>query len=181
MPGPAFITRAEDGRPWSGEQEELDLIDNPRDLARVIVFDTWVRNCDRYTPRAEHSHLNRSNVFLSAEGASAGRFILKPIDHGQCFCFATVFTPALLRAETAIRDECLYGYFPEFRGRVAEIDVRQAIAQVAAIQAIEVEALFTGIPAEWQVSAEIQDAWRDLVQGRAVYLDQNVDRLCSLL
>jgi hypothetical protein len=181
LPGPAFITREEEGRPWSGDQEEMDLIDNPQDLARVVVFDTWVRNCDRHTPRAGQAHMNRGNVFLSAEGASTGRFILKPIDHGQCFCFATVLTPALLRAETAVRDDCLYGYFPEFRGRVGENDVRQAIAQAAAMQAIEVEALFMGMPAEWLVSAEIQEAWRDLVQLRAAYLNRNVDRICSLL
>jgi hypothetical protein len=182
QPGPAFITRAEEGVPWSGDPGELDALDNPQDLARMVVFDTWVRNCDRHMPRPGHAaHMNRDNVFLSTEGASTGRFVLKPIDHAQCFCFATEFTPALLRQPSAIQDDRLYGYFPEFRGRVSELDVRQAVARCAASRREEVEALFAGIPGPWGVGDDLRNAWCDLVGERAAFLARNVDRLCSAL
>jgi len=180
--GPAFITRKEEGWPWSGGEEELNLLDNPQDVARVVVFDTWVRNCDRYLPReGKEPHVNRDNLFLSEEGATAGRVILKPIDHAQCFAFATVLTPELLRAEAAVRDARLYGYFPEFKGRVSDAQVRDAVARAAALTAGEADGFFAGLPPEWEVAAELQIAWRELILGRAAFLRQDVDRICSSL
>jgi hypothetical protein len=181
LPGPAFITREEEGTPSSGAPEILDLLDNPEDVSRLVVFDTWVRNCDRHMPRPAGDHLNRSNVFLSAEGATKGRFILKPIDHAQCFCFLAVLTPEALRAPAALTDQRMYGYFPEFRGWVSEKVVRAAVDQTAALTGGEAENLFRGIPAEWEISEEIRSAWIDLIRGRATYLRQNVDNLCSQL
>ena len=40
--GPAFITRAESGEPWSGEGAQLNKLINPLDISRLVVFDTWV-------------------------------------------------------------------------------------------------------------------------------------------
>jgi hypothetical protein len=48
--GPGFITRAEEGDTWGGSEGELDELDNPEDIGRLIVFDTWTMNCDRYRP-----------------------------------------------------------------------------------------------------------------------------------
>src|SRR5258705_100949 len=39
--GPGFITRAEEGRDWGGEADELGELDNPEDIGRLVVFDTW--------------------------------------------------------------------------------------------------------------------------------------------
>ena len=49
-PGPTWITRREEGTPWSGKEEDLRLISNPEDIARLVVLDTWTRNCHRYCP-----------------------------------------------------------------------------------------------------------------------------------
>jgi hypothetical protein len=73
LPGPAFITRAEDGFSWAGDPRELDQLHNPQDLGRLVVFDTWTRNCDRYMPReGRPPRINRDNVFLAREGLRAG-------------------------------------------------------------------------------------------------------------
>jgi hypothetical protein len=182
QPGPAFITRAENGISWGNDPDALDALDNPDDLALMVAFDTWVRNCDRHMLRAgRDAHMNRDNVFLSTEGASEGRFVMKPIDHAQCFCFATVLTPALLRSETAIRDDRLYGYFPEFESRMDDVDARQSFRRIAAIRREEVENTFTDLPPAWGISDDIRDAWCDLVCGRATFLSENVDRSCASL
>ena len=73
VPGPAFITRAEAGKTWGGGDEELDQLDNPDDISRIVVFDTWVLNCDRHPPDLAMRRPNYDNVFLSAEGTARDR------------------------------------------------------------------------------------------------------------
>ncbi len=48
--GPAYVTRAVDGHPWGGEAAELSTLITPQDVGRLVVFDTWIRNCDRHRP-----------------------------------------------------------------------------------------------------------------------------------
>ena len=48
--GPAFVTKAAAGHPWGGAEEELRDLVNPGDVGRLVVFDTWVSNCDRHPP-----------------------------------------------------------------------------------------------------------------------------------
>jgi hypothetical protein len=183
QPGPAFITRAENGSPWDGQVAGvLDALVNPEDLARMVAFDTWIRNCDRCLARpGQEAHVNRDNVFLSTEGVPQGRFAMKPIDHAQSFCFATEFTPALLRAAAAVEDDRRFGYFPEFRELVTEADLKRAVAQIGTIRREEIEALFTDVPPAWGIGPEIRIAWCDLIAGRAIFLARNADRLCSNL
>lgn len=181
LPGPAFITKAEGGISWSGDVEELEAVENPQDLSRVVVFDTWVRNCDRHMIHNGRPHMNRDNVFLSTEGASRGRVILKPIDHAKCFVFASELTADGLRSLGAVRDEGLYGYFAEFKGRVNEREVRAAIDKAASITEAEVEKLFADLPPQWLITDDLMAAWRRLIIDRAAFLKGDANRVCSLL
>jgi len=45
QPGPAFVSRHVNGSTWSGTDAGLHSIENPEDITRLVVFDTWVRNC----------------------------------------------------------------------------------------------------------------------------------------
>lgn len=64
LPGPAFITRTEKGFSWGGKANELKRIANPKDIGRLVLFDTWLLNCDRYHPNLAVRKPNRDNVFL---------------------------------------------------------------------------------------------------------------------
>ena len=47
--GPAFVARAENDESGTlGGERTLANVTNLEDLARIIVFDTWTKNCDRY-------------------------------------------------------------------------------------------------------------------------------------
>jgi hypothetical protein len=61
-PGPAFISRAEQGITWGGTSNELKTVHNQLDISGLVILDTWVRNCDRYAP--EGARVNRDNVFF---------------------------------------------------------------------------------------------------------------------
>jgi hypothetical protein len=69
-PGPAFATRALAGDPWGNSGLQLDLLVNPEDITRLVVFDTWTLNCDRYYHDTSVRKPNYDNVFLSSEGVA---------------------------------------------------------------------------------------------------------------
>ena len=78
----AFATRVEPGLAWEGGSEALLLVGNRSDFARMVVFDTWVRNVDRYCPRSDGSyHSNLGNVFLSTDKSRATKPQLLAVDH----------------------------------------------------------------------------------------------------
>ncbi len=109
--GPAFITRKERGVSWGGTERQLKQLINPEDISRLVVFDTWTRNWDRYSP--DGRRINRDNVFLR-EDTPQGRFQLKAIDHTHCFTWGRELTRRLSNIEF-VKDREVYGLFPEFR------------------------------------------------------------------
>ena len=176
-PGPAFITRAEMGVSWGGGNRELKLLMNPEDISRLVVFDTWVLNCDRHSPVDPKTGIrrkpNRDNVFLS-EAAPAGQFILKAIDHTHCFTCGREWTRRLKQVDT-IKDGRIFGLFPEFRGFLTPEAVVQAAADLNGIAPQIVKELAQRIPKEWDVSPAAMDALIDLIVRRAAYVAETIE------
>lgn len=175
QPGPAFVTRAESGHPWGGTPAELELLDNPEDIARLVVFDTWTLNCDRHPADLRTRAPNRDNVFFSAEGATPERFRLVAMDHTHCFTCGRELTNRLATIER-IKDERLYGLFPEF---VAQLRVHRSVAEASAARLREFSAgvgseIVATIPGEWQVSDGARTALLDLLAQRAEHLADNI-------
>jgi hypothetical protein len=97
QPGPAFITRDESGETWSGDARQLAKLANPQDVGRLLVFDTWLLNCERHSvPRGDpqRERVNRNNVFLSEE-APEGQLLLRAFDHTHCFTCGRAWTDKL--------------------------------------------------------------------------------------
>ena len=64
-PGPAFVTRAEDGTTWGNDKRLLTKVDNPEAISGLVVIDTWLRNTDRYYLPANRVNLDWSITWLS--------------------------------------------------------------------------------------------------------------------
>lgn len=175
-PGPGFITRAESGHPWGGAAGELDLLDNLQDVARLVVFDTWTRNCDRYGPKdGQPPRINRDNVFFSEREATPGRFVLRAIDQGCCFTCAKELTVRLDQLDQ-VEDPKLYGCFPEFRPRITRQGALAAIAEVEVITQEEVGAMIQQVPRNWEVAQGTRDAWCRFICKRAKFVRRIVER-----
>lgn len=176
-PGPAFITRKEDGSPWGGGDRELRLLANPQDISRLVVFDTWVLNCDRHSePKDPLGHCrkpNRDNVFLSTE-APAGQFVLKAMDHTHCFMCGQEWTRKLGHVDI-IKDRRVFGRFPEFSDFLDRAAVRQAATDLRLIKRDVVRDFAQSIPKEWDVKREALDALVDLVVGRASFVAETIE------
>ncbi|MCH7592421.1 MAG: hypothetical protein IH989_06565, partial [Planctomycetes bacterium] len=135
-PGPAFATRTiEPARPWSGDSKELSKLTNVEMIPLLVVFDTLIRNDDRYPPVDDagvvQSKRKRKvdNVLLTAEGAQPKELRLIAMDFGRGLSTGKDLSPALSRA-AAVKDELIYGLFPEFQPFVTQQLVQDAVAQL---------------------------------------------------
>jgi hypothetical protein len=196
QPGPAFVTRAVRGQVWDGSPEMLQLLDNPDDLTVLVVFDTWTRNRDRYDPplplasdvptdgeqAAGAAMLHRphkphyDNVFLSEQGATPGRFRLLAMDHTHCFTYGRPLNHRLADIDP-VRDECLYGYFPEFTPWIKLEVAERAARRMREMDRSTADAMVRGIPQQWDVSVPARAAMVEFICGRAAFLADNVVNL----
>jgi hypothetical protein len=178
-PGPAFISRSEAGDSWSGDARQLKKLVNPADVSRLVVFDTWTLNCDRYSNRAAVApakpRVNRGNVFLSEE-APKGKLCLKAMDHTHCFTCGAAWTKSLNRIAT-IKDERLFGMFPEFRKFIGDdrTAVRAAVERLRKIDRQTVHGFVESIPRKWEVTEAARDAVVDLVVDRAAFVADTIE------
>ncbi|UUO06612.1 hypothetical protein M4951_25120 [Blastopirellula sp. J2-11] len=177
--GPAYITQEESGAPWNGGERQLKMLMNPEAISRLVVFDTWVLNCDRYSERLDsvvpQTRINRDNVFLSGE-APKGEYLLKAMDHTHCFSCGREWTTKLSHLDR-IRVQRSFGLFPEFRKYLRIDAVADAAADLKLIHEPTVREFVSVIPVEWEVSRQVADALIDLIVRRAGYVADNAKRI----
>ena len=175
-PGPAFIARAEMGDAWGGGPKELETIVNPDDIARLVVFDTWTLNCDRHYFDATARKPNYANVFLSTEAVEEGRTRLIAMDHGLCFIRTGEELTAKLAHIDKVRNEHLYGLFPEFLRKLREDIISSCATRLRQMDAATADAMIATVPGEWAVSNEARKAWSELIYRRAGFVADNVNK-----
>ena len=157
LPRPAFVTRFEKGTSWGGKATELDKIANIEDLGRLILFDTWVLNCDRYPADLTARKPNRDNVFLSRAGAPRSRFLIKAIDHTHCLTCGRDLNVNIAHIDT-IREARVYGLFPEFKPLLDRSEVTRAVADLKMIGRTDIQTVVESIPPAWQANAAACEA-----------------------
>lgn len=174
-PGPGFLTRAEKHQVWSGDMADLDSLQNPEDINRLIVFDTWTMNCDRYRPpNGATLRKNEDNVFISKEASERGRHVLKAMDHGCCFtCERDVTASELQRT---MNDDRLFGLFPGFLSHTERDLLLGAATDAAAIERGEVENMIHRIPSQWQIDDAARRIWCDWICQRAKLVRRIIER-----
>jgi hypothetical protein len=172
VPGPAFITRSEKGGSWGGSKRQLKQLVNPQDMTRLLIFDTWTRNCDRYSP--DGKRVNRDNVFLSRD-APDGKLRLKAMDHTHCFTCGSDLTKKIGQIGN-VKDNNVFGRFPEFREFLDRDSAKAALKRLSQIHEPEVVAMTQTIPSQWDVSNAARDALVRFVVGRAAYLVDTMEK-----
>jgi hypothetical protein len=172
-PGPAFVSRSVSGHTWDRSTEELRQLENLTDITRLVVFDNWVRNCDRHPTDLALRLPNWANVYI-AETEHPERFHLFAIDHTHCFDCGRDLTRRLSEIGN-VRDEGVYGLFPEFREFIDEGELVWCSGMLQSVTAEQVRAIVDAIPREWEVSADARAALVELIMRRAAYLADRID------
>jgi len=164
-PGPAFISRAVPGFAWGGDEQSLRDISNPEDISRLILFDTWVRNCDRYRPVPKR--MNFDNVFFVK--ADINRPVLTAIDHTHAFTCGREVTRAIRRIDV-IQDPVQFGAFPQFSNFRSLAAEAATYARLEEMEIVEAEQLVQLVPSAWLADNETRNAWSEFITRRARFL-----------
>jgi hypothetical protein len=164
--GPAFVTRAERGNSWGGSVEELQHLINPQDISGLIVFDTWIRNRDRYVPGGRRHY---DNLFLSSEHTQGEARELVAMDHTHAFSNHTELT-GKLNQMTFTHDGTIYGAFPEFQTFWNEEHTAEVLQLLGTCNDAQVAPFIDQLPDEWQVDGAARSALKNFVVDRAHWL-----------
>lgn len=160
--GPAFISREMDGFGGNGGPDFLHKIANPEDVAKLVVFDTWIRNADRCHPDPDNYPPNYDNLFFTPHGQ---KYDLVALDHSQGFVESGL--EAALSDPYVIDDDDVYGYFPEFAELINYDTVSAAVGRLRQIDTALVQEIIDSIPAAWAISAAGRTALRQVIVERA--------------
>ena len=169
--GTAFATRSEEGTTWGQDARLLNRVENVADISRLVVFDTWVLNMDRYGPAG--CRINRDNVFLSAEAQGSG-VELRAMDFTHCFTNGRDLT-ARVKGIEMIRDERVYGLFPEFRKLIDRAVVREMAVQMINLPSEAVQETISMVPKDWSVSKAAREALRQLIFRRSQFVAETIE------
>ena len=176
QPGPAFAAKAMEGEPWNKSGEQLDLLTNPEDITRLVVFDTWTLNGDRHHHDLNVRRPNYDNVYLSSEGIEPGKRRLIAMDHGLCFIRSGEdLTPKLAHIDK-VKEERVYGLFPEFREMLREDIITKCAARLREMDSTTADAVIATVPPQWEVSSEARQAWSNLICSRAGFVADNIHK-----
>ncbi len=174
--GPSFVARFENGTTWGGAAAELHAVGNPEALAGIVVLDTWLLNCDRYRAEGETVRRNTRNVFLSEEGAGKGKFKVTAMDHTHILMCGRQLTKAIGHIDR-VKDERLFGNFPEFREYLSHQSVRLYADQLLTFTRPRADALLSDIPQPWSPAADVRAALVAFLSERARFVGQNIRKM----
>src|SRR5262249_55680933 len=144
--GPAIVTKSETGKDiWTTKTIKSEIL-NPDDVNRLIVFDTWMRNCDRYlgTTGGSRRWDNPRNIFISEN--PDGTNVLKVIDHGYILTCGHPIDPGLRHKEC---EQKIYGLFPQFVPMISCRRVNEISKELSTVQTSMWDDLLSEIPHQW--------------------------------
>lgn len=163
--GPFFFSRAVDAEPFDGDESTAKAVRPQSDIALLVVFDTWIRNLDRYG-FGDGAHPNFENLLTRRKHASK-EIELIPIDHSHVFSYPTWSD---ISSYNAIEDPNVYGRFPVFANFLPEAAVYDGINKLKTLDRKFVEECVNGIPSEWEPSQDVKNKIIDFIVLRAEYV-----------
>jgi hypothetical protein len=171
-PGPCFVTQATAGHVWDRSEADLRTLVNPDAITLLVAFDTWVLNRDRYLPDPVRPKANYGNVFLAEYPKAKEMYELVAMDHTHCFDNGQLHRR--LSQIGSVKDDRVYGLFPQFRGWVDPAVIRATVTRLKAVTAAMVEPFIADVPDRWGLDAETRVAWREQIVGRARHLGDHL-------
>lgn len=179
-PGPAFVTKYHVGQKWDGTEEGLKLVENCQIITKLVVFDNWILNVDRYPPDPGTRKANFGNVFLSEVGASKGKFRIIVMDHSHCLRVRNTedLSKSIANIDY-IKEERPYGVFPAFVTQLKKSFLDSALSQLGGFTESDADQVLFEIPLEWKVTSEVRVALKKFLVQRADFLVQRLPIILS--
>ena len=171
MRPPLYFSSFMQGALDSAPEALLKKLERPADIARLVVFDTWMRNVDRHDPRHGVPEVNLDNL-LYCKPKGRRRYTLVPIDHSHCLVEGDLADVGEIN--DAVTDRNIYGLFPEFIPFIDSESVAAAVARLATLDRTFVEDCVNHIPTAWPMSGGAKATLIDLICLRAAFVVETV-------
>jgi hypothetical protein len=169
--GPALLVQRIPWAFWDGTPEGLRPIRNKRDLAGLVVLDTWLRNSDRYPPIAEGravptpSYGNLQNVALSPDTEMPRAFRVRAVDFSNTLHPGRNLDPLKL-GPAAVADPGVYGLFPPFRGLIKPAHVESFVGRLDSLSTQKIRGIMDCVPQLWWPTSDCRGAVESFVLQR---------------
>lgn len=167
-----FFSSAVEGTPRDGTDAFLRRLRDKDCVSRLVVFDTWIRNWDRYYG----GDANSDNLLYVQ--ASVHKYDLVPIDHSNCFIGGDPVFPDGAAPNDWIEDGSVYGKFPEFDDFITSDGVTAALDRLTTLDRNFVTEVVNSVPLAWGLGPLARVGLIDFICARATYL---VDTLAPKL
>lgn len=174
--GPAFCSKAlTNASPWTGGNKQLANLDNIDIIPKIVVFDTWTLNWDRYPPKDDRRKPNYDNILFDSSEIK-GHLRILPIDFGECFSMSRTLSAKIANIDR-MKSFQIYGLFPAFEQFVNNEKIEAALIRMKSITRAEITEMINSIPKEWQVDSSARGALLELIIGRASFLSDNIHKI----
>ena len=164
MTAPLFFSSAVEGTPRDGTDVFLQRLRDKDSVSRLVVFDTWIRNWDRY-----YGEDANSDNLLYVQ-ASVHKYDLVPIDHSNCFIGSDGAFPDGAAPINWILDGAVYGKFPEFDDFITNDSVGAALAKLATLDRDFVVEVVNSVPLAWGLGPAARAGLIDFICARGTYV-----------
>ncbi len=161
-----------DGSVWGNDKRLLEKIDNPNAIAGLVVVDTWLRNTDRYyLPKGR---VNWDNVFFSKESSEKGKLSLRAMDFSHAIQFGGELN-ASVSSITNIKDDEVFGMFPEFRKKLSRDAIRHFASILGSLSRSQIEDAVGLIPQQWHLDSSIRSSLANSLFQRASFVAETIE------
>ncbi|MEF2549728.1 HipA family kinase [Aurantimonas sp. E1-2-R+4] len=160
MEAPLFFSRfVSNAVTRDGTDNLIKKLSRPDDVSRLVIFDTWIRNVDRF----DNAGSNSDNLLFAP---IKRRYELTPIDHTHCFTDdISGFEVGIARVEW-IEDPNVYGLFPEFEPHITALAVDNVLNDLSSLTRVKVEEIVASVPALWGLGPGMSRSLLNFVERR---------------
>lgn len=159
--GPAFFSRWQPAASLAPNSRLLRALRDPKDIARLVVFDTWLRNKDRFSEDIFGGVTNYDNILIVPDKQKSKLLV---IDHSHAFTETTLENE--INADWA-NEEQVYGLFNEFAPMLRRRDVESAINLICSLALSDIRDVCRSSPVEWGFVPQLADTLAELLVERA--------------
>jgi hypothetical protein len=75
-----------------------------------------------------------------------------------------------------VRDEQVYGLFPQFEGLLDREEIRRFSARLTQFTADVATAFIARVPQEWDVGSDVRGTWAAMITQRAQFVSETIER-----
>ena len=170
--GHGFVSELVNADPWNGDGRDLRSIRNVDDISRLVVYDTWIFNRDRYSaisplPNRFGPHQNFANVIVS--GPLGTRKRLHSIDFGHAVTYGAPIDATIL-SDRVVKSKELLGLFDGFKEHIRRDATERAIADMKQLKPDQVRRIVSVVPDEWWLSPNDPRILADFICARADFV-----------